>query len=233
MIQSLLESLNAALSASAGMALLASFVWGVLSILLSPCHLASIPLIVGFIHGQGRISFLRAFCLAGLFAMGILVTVVVLGVVTAAAGRLAGDVGPWACYSVALLFFLVGLHLMDVIPLPLPGPAKVTMQRRGLLAALALGLVFGIALGPCTFAYMAPVLGVTFTLGSSRPVLAAAVLLLYGLGHCAVIVAAGSAGGCVQRYLDWNQRKGAIVWIRRACGALVIGGGWWMVYSTP
>ncbi|MCC6679442.1 MAG: cytochrome C biogenesis protein [Phycisphaeraceae bacterium] len=233
MIQSLFESLNAALSASTGMAMLASFVWGVLSILLSPCHLASIPLIVGFIHGQGRISPLRAFVLAGLFALGILLTIAAIGVMTTAAGRMAGDVGPWACYGVAVIFFIVGLHLMDVVPLPLPGPATVAMQRRGLLAALMLGLIFGIALGPCTFAYMAPVLGVTFTLGSSRPVLAAALLLLYGIGHCAVIVAAGSASGCVQRYLDWNQRKGAIIWVRRACGALVIVGGWWMIYTAP
>ena len=35
-------------------------------------------------------------------------------------------------------------------------------KAKGLLAALILGLLFGIALGPCTFAYMAPVLGIVF-----------------------------------------------------------------------
>jgi len=39
------------------------------------------------------------------------------------------------------------------------------MQRKGLLAAFLLGLVFGIALGPCTFAYMAPMLAVAFRSG--------------------------------------------------------------------
>ena len=46
-----------------------------------------------------------------------------------------------------------------VIPMPWSGPGQVNMKRKGLLAAFVLGLIFGIALGPCTFAYMAPMLG--------------------------------------------------------------------------
>jgi len=66
------------------------------------------------------------------------------------------------------------------------------MKRKGLLAALILGLVFGVALGPCTFAYMAPMLGVTFKLAATNPFYGAALLLAYGIGHCSVIVAAGT-----------------------------------------
>ena len=65
------------------------------------------------------------------------------------------------------------------------------MKRKGLLAAFILGLVFGIALGPCTFAYMAPMLGVTFKLAKTNSLYGASLLLAYGVGHCAVIVAAG------------------------------------------
>jgi cytochrome c-type biogenesis protein len=78
-----------------------------------------------------------------------------------------GDVGRYGNYLVAVIFFLVGLHLLDVIPMPFSGPAQVGMKRKGMLAALILGLVFGIALGPCTFAYMAPMLAVTFRAAST------------------------------------------------------------------
>ena len=61
--------------------------------MLSPCHLSSIPLIVGFISGQGRVTTARAFGIAALFAAGILITIAGLGVATAAAGRMMGDVG--------------------------------------------------------------------------------------------------------------------------------------------
>jgi cytochrome c-type biogenesis protein len=232
-IQQVFEQLNHAMSASVGLALLAAFIWGVLSILLSPCHLASIPLVVGFVNGQSKVTTGRAFALASLFALGMLITIAALGAITAAAGRIVGDVGDWAYYAVAIVFFFVGLHLLDVVPMPLMGPAQVSMKRKGLLAAALLGLIFGIALGPCTFAYMAPVLGIAFKVGAQRPIFAGSVLLLYGIGHCSIIVIAGSTGGWVQRYLNWNQQSGTVTWLRRICGALVVLGGLWLIHIAP
>lgn len=214
-------------------AILASFIWGILSIVLSPCHLASIPLIVGFIDEQGRISTRRAFTISTLFAVGILITIAAIGAVTAMAGRMMGDVGAYGNYFVAIIFFVVGLHLLDVIPMPWSGPGQVGMKRKGMLAALILGLVFGIALGPCTFAYMAPMLGVTFKLGASNLPYGVLLLAMYGIGHCSVIVLAGTFTEVVQSYLNWNERsKGAVV-LKRICGVLVLLGGVWMIYTAP
>ena len=141
----LFENLTHAVDGSPAVAVAAAVVWGMLSIILSPCHLASIPLIVGFIDQQGRISTRRAFVISFLFALGILVTIAGIGAITAAAGRMLGDVGSYGNYFVAAIFFLVGLHLLDVIPMPWSGPGQVGMKRKGLLAALLLGLIFGIA----------------------------------------------------------------------------------------
>lgn len=232
-MQTLFEELNTALTASAGFALLASFAWGVLSILLSPCHLASVPLVVGFIGGQGTITQTRALVLSSLFSLGILLTIAAIGVITVLAGRIAGDAGAWVYYLVAGVFLVVGFHLLDVIALPFTSIGTASSRRKGALAALLLGLLFGLALGPCTFAFMAPVLGVSFQSGAQRPLFATALLLVYGVGHCSVIVVAGSAGGWVQRYLHWNDRVGAIVWLRRLCGVLVILGGLWLIYTAP
>ena len=151
------------------MALGAALLWGICRIVLSPCHLASLPLIVGFIDEQGQTSTRHAFWLSTLFATGILVTIGVIGAVTAALGHLLGQVGPAPTYFVAAVFLVVGLHLLGVIPLPLPGAATPGLRRKGLLAALILGLIFGLALGPCTFAYMAPMLAVTFRVARDEP----------------------------------------------------------------
>lgn len=231
-METLFEILSHAVEGSAAVALAASFVWGVLSIVLSPCHLASIPLIVGFIDEQGRISTRRAFGISLLFSSGILITIGVIGVVTAAMGRMMGDVGRWGNYFVAVIFFVVGLHLLGVIPMPWSGPGGVGMTRKGPWAALILGLVFGIALGPCTFAYMAPMLAVCFSLGAELPLYAASLLLSYGVGHCAVIVLAGTFTEVVQHYLHWNERsKGAVI-LKKICGVLVLLGGVWMIYTA-
>jgi len=232
-MQQLFNTLGYAVEGSPAVAVGAAIVWGILSIILSPCHLASLPLIVGFIDNQGRMSTKRAFLISLVFALGILVTIGLIGVVTAGAGRIMGDVGAYGNYIVAAIFFLVGLHLLDVIPMPFSGPGQVGMKRKGVLAAFILGLVFGIALGPCTFAYMAPLLGVTFRLGATNPAYGALLLLAYGFGYCGVIVAAGTSTEIVQRFLDWNEHSKGTVWIKRICGVLVILGGLWMIYTAP
>ncbi len=228
----LFTSLSRAVEGAPAVALAASLAWGVLSIILSPCHLASIPLIVGFVDGQGRISTRRAFVISLLFSVGILTTIAIIGVVTAVAGRMMGDLGRWANYGVAVIFFLVGLHLLGFIPMPWSGPGQIGVKRKGGLAAFILGLVFGIALGPCTFAYMAPMLGVTLQVASANPAYGALLLLAYGVGHCSVIVLAGTFTEIVQRYLNWSERSRGAVVVRKVCGGLVILGGVYLLITA-
>jgi cytochrome c-type biogenesis protein len=232
-MEQLFTNLSHAVEGAPLIALTASFIWGIFSIILSPCHLASIPLIVGFISEQGQVTTRRAFWTATLFSVGILITIAAIGVITAAAGRMMGDVGRYGNYFVALIFFVVGLHLVGVIPLNFSGAGPVGMKRKGLLAALILGLVFGIALGPCTFAYMAPMLAVTFRLAGDAPVYSAALLLAYGIGHCGVIVVAGTSTELVERWLKWNEQSKGVAVLKVVCGILVMLGGVWLIYTAP
>jgi cytochrome c-type biogenesis protein len=96
-----------------------------------------------------------------------------------------------------------------------------------------MGLLFGAALGPCTFAYMAPMLGVTFHLSTDTPLYGASLLGAFGLGHCAVIAAAGRCAGGVQRYLSWGERSRGPELLRKACGVLLLLGGLYMIYLAP
>ncbi|MFO7534238.1 MAG: cytochrome c biogenesis protein CcdA [Kiritimatiellia bacterium] len=233
MLEQLFTALSRAVEGSAGVALGAAFVWGVLSILLSPCHLASIPLIVGFIDQQGQMPTRRAFAISLLFSAGILVTIGLIGALTAAAGRMMGDVGRWGNYGVALIFFVVGLYLLDVIRLPMPGAAQPGLKRKGMLAALVLGLVFGVALGPCTFAYMAPMLAVSFRLAATNLPYGILLLLFYGIGHCSVIVFAGTFTEVVQHYLNWTENSRGAVILKKVCGGLVLLGGLYLIYTAP
>jgi cytochrome c-type biogenesis protein len=225
--------LTEALNASPLIALGAAFFWGVLSIILSPCHLASIPLIVGFIGGQGKISTKRAFWLSLLFSSGILVTIAAIGFITSLMGRMLGDVGRWGNYFVAGIFFIVGLYLLDILPLPfLQRSVQPGMKSKGAFAAFVLGLLFGIALGPCTFAYMAPMLAITFSVAATRFLYGFVLLLFYGIGHCTVIVFAGTFAEVIQHYLNWNEHsKGAVI-LKKICGFLVIIGGFYLIVAA-
>ncbi len=197
-----------------------------------PCHLSSIPLNLGYISSQGKISLAKTFNISLIFAVGILITIAAIGIITASLRRLMGYFGTIGNYLVAGIFFLVGLYLLDIIKINFNFFGIRQTKTKGLVAALILGLLFGIALGPCTFAYMAPVLGVLFQTAQTNYLLAVIFLLAFGIGHCSVIVSAGTLTGKVQKYLNWSEESKTILWIKRICGVLVIFGGVYLIFGV-
>ncbi|MCK5147039.1 cytochrome C biogenesis protein [bacterium] len=215
-----------ALAGSDTMALSASACWGCMSVLLSPCHLAGIPLIVAFIHGGGRVPTKRAFLLASIFSAGILVTIGLVGLITGLAGRMIGDIGVWGQWIVIAVFIIFGLHLLGVLKLSfLEQSISPSVKTHGIWTAFGLGLVFGLAVGPCTFAFMAPVLGLAFKVAADRFLFAALLILAYALGHCVIIILAGTFTGSVKKYLAWNERSKGATRMRTFCGLLVLSAG--------
>jgi len=228
----LFTQMTHAIEGSAGIALSSAFIWGILSVLLSPCHLAAIPLIIGLVDEPDTGSSRRAFNTALLFAVGILISIALIGGITATAGRILGDIGPYGSWIAVLIFFVMGLQLLGVLSSPWKKPNTPRSNKRGWMTALLTGLIFGIALGPCTFAFMAPVLAVTFKLSTEAPIFAGSLILLYGMGHCTVIVLAGTSAKTIQRYLNWNENSQGAMRLRKICGVLVLLAGLYMVYTA-
>jgi len=218
----LFEVLTDAVSGAPHIAILASFAWGILSVILSPCHLASIPLVVAFIARQQAMTTRKAFLISATFAGGLLVTIAIIGVATALLGRMLGDLGSNINYVLAGVFIVIGLHFLGVIPMPFSASPAKTGGRRGYVAAFLVGLIFGLAMGPCTFAFMAPMLGVTFSVAGSNLAYGILLLAAYGIGHSAVIVAAGTFTEAVEQYLKWTSESRGVDILRRVCGVLII-----------
>ena len=231
MLEQILTSLSNGLSQSFGWALLAAFGWGVVSIVFSPCHLASVPLVVGYISTQEGASSGRAFRLSLLFALGVLASIALIGVITASLGRMFGDLGTIGNVAVAVVFFAVGLYLMDLLPLHWTSLFPSTTRLRGMPGALGLGLVFGVGLGPCSFAFLAPLLMIVFGEAQANYAFAIALIGAFALGHCGVIVLAGTAAQRAQTVVSWGGRSGATRWVRRGCGALVAAAGVYLVFG--
>lgn len=230
----LLTAFGEAFGASGGVALAAAFAWGVLSVALSPCHLSSVPLVVAYMSGSTELpSGRRALGLSSAFAAGILVSIALVGAATAAAGRMLGDVGRTGTWSLAAVFFVVGLNLLGVLPLPSVGAAPAGPRRRGATGALLLGVVFGVALGPCTFAFMAPLLGLVFR-ASGGDAVAYGVLMvaLYGAGHAIAIALAGTFAHSVNRWLGSRIGARAVSSGKAVAGVAVLLGGAYFVWTA-
>jgi cytochrome c-type biogenesis protein len=203
-----------------GLAALGCFLWGVVSVLFSPCHLASIPLIVGYVAGQDRLVEGRQAALyAGLFTFGLFLTISAIGVICALLGRMLGDVGPYWTIVVGLILLWVAMDMLGVAQCSLGGNLMGRFKLRGMGGAFVLGLAYGVLSGSCTFGFIAPILAVI----TVQEKIATGVLLiiLFGLGHCIPIVIAGSSTALVRRLManaSW-QRGGTA--FRRLAGILI------------
>lgn len=211
----------------------AGFVWGLLSVALSPCHLASIALLVGHIGRSSPGSGRKAGAPALLFGVGILVILAAIGAITAGLERIMGDTGPAATIVVGSLVIVFGVYLTDLVPIPMP---RFT-PRQGRIAgahlqALLLGLVYGVALGPCSFAFLAPMIAVAFEASRADPLLSVAMSTAYAAGHTAVIVLAGTLAGAVGAYLKRAENTRFAVWARRVLGIVVAAVGVYLIVSA-
>ncbi|BDG02373.1 cytochrome c biogenesis protein CcdA [Anaeromyxobacter oryzae] len=229
----LLETFGRAFGGTAWLAAVASLLWGAFSVFLSPCHLSSIPLVVAYMNGGTELpGTRRAAVLSGAFAAGNVVSIALVGLATLLAGRMAGDLGKVGSYALAAVFFALGLNLLGALPLP-SWPARSGVRRRGAWGALALGAAFGTALGPCTFAFMAPLLGVAFSAGRDHPVLGSSLVALYAAGHAGAIVIAGVSAQSLHRCLSSRAGARATGLLRAAAAAAVLAGGLYFLFTAP
>lgn len=230
----LLFWLTDAIGASLVTGLAAALVWGVLSVLLSPCHLGTVPLVVGVVGSTvaARTKRGRGALVAFSFAVGMFVAMAALGVLVATVGFAMQRFSAATSYVVAAIFVVAGLNLVGILPLSLPAMNVKVGSRRGAIAAAVIGFVFGLGLSPCTFAFLAPIIGLSFGTSGATPVRGIALLLAFGVGHCGVVGLAGSSTELVQRYLDWNANSRALVVLKSVCGLLVFCAAALLVYKA-
>jgi len=229
----LFTQLNLMLESSIIFAFLASFLWGVLSIVLSPCHLSSIPLVIAFVSERDmKVS--KAFIISLLFSFGIMLTIGIVGLITSLLGKMLGNIGIWGNIIVAVIFVVIGLYLLGVIKLNFLNNiiSQPKFEKKSYITAFLLGLIFGLGLGPCTFAFMAPILGVVFKVSANNMFYAISLIAVYAIGHCLIIVLAGTFSKSLERYLKWNENSKAIDIIKKICGVLLILSAIYFVVSV-
>ena len=168
-----------------------AILWGIMSVILSPCHIASIPLIVAYITGQKNKTRKKAFLVSTVFSLGIMLIIAIIGFITASAGKIMGDIGSIGNYIVAVVLLATGTYMLDLYSINFGG-LNLKGAKKNILGAFLLGLLFGFALGPCTFAYMAPVFAGVYKLAPTNPIGAHLLYLMFAIGHCGIIIIAGT-----------------------------------------
>ncbi|MFP4393203.1 MAG: cytochrome c biogenesis CcdA family protein [Desulfohalobiaceae bacterium] len=230
MFDQLLISVNQWMSGGLVLAAAASFIWGMVSVLFSPCHLASIPLIVAYVGGQqSALNPKRAGWYAGSFSLGLFITIAAVGIVCALLGRMLGDVGIWLQMAVGLILLWVALGMLGVQACSLSGGVLYRLNLRGVHGAFGLGLAYGILSSSCTFGFIAPILAIVTV--QQKVFAGSLMMLLFALGHCLPIVFAGSSAAAVRRLTESAAWQGVGVWFRKGAGLVIAGLGIYFVFD--
>ncbi|UCD56308.1 MAG: cytochrome c biogenesis protein CcdA [Candidatus Hydrogenedentota bacterium] len=230
MFESFLENAEHLIQHNPIMAIGAVFVGGLLTA-SNPCVLVSIPLVMAFVSGSDEVRKPgRAFVFSLSFVLGLSVTFTFMAVTAALLGGLLGDVGSYWKYVLTAVCLVMGLDLVGLYHLEIPAPRMMKPHYKGMVGAFLLGMLFGVVSIPCA----APILIVLLTyIASQRSNLpyGATLLMVYALGHCALILVAGTSAGAAKRIISSKSGGEILGLLRRAAGMVIVLVGLYFLFK--
>lgn len=172
--------------------LIASFIGGLLAS-LSPCSLAMLPLIIGYVGGYSKETPFRTFLQLCCFILGTAVVFTIIGIVCALTGSVfASALGAYFTLLVASLLLVMGLKLLEILDFEAPTIIKVmpTNSTNSIfLYPILLGITFALAGTPCSTPILAGIMA--FAAIGKNLSLAILMLFLFALGQGAILILAG------------------------------------------
>jgi cytochrome c biogenesis protein CcdA len=184
---------------------------------MSPCIIAMVPLLIGYIAGmEGEASTLRSFAFTLVFVLGFSAELALLFTVGFAAAPFLQS--EYMVYVLALMCVLLGLHFMDVFRIPFSVSQDRVPKITGFAGAAVFGFMFGLVSLPCTGPALLLIVSVIPVKGY---VLGGTMMLLYGVGHCLLILAIGTSAGVAGRLLGSRRLNTATLYAKKAGGVLL------------
>jgi len=230
MLESVFLTVNEWIAGGTMIAAFGCFLWGMISVVFSPCHLASIPLIVAYVGGQETLlKPKQAATYSVAFTVGLFITIAIIGIMCALLGRMLGDVGNYWQILIGLVLVWVALGMLGVEKCSMSGNLLYKLNLRGMFGALVLGLAYGVLSGSCTFGFIAPILAIVTV--QEKVVTGVLFILLFAIGHCLPIVVAGSSTAAVKRVLENGAWQGAGNWFRKGAGVVIAGLGIYFIVN--
>jgi cytochrome c-type biogenesis protein len=221
MLDQIFLTINSWMTGGLLIAAVGCFLWGMVSVAFSPCHIASIPLIVGYVAGQDKaLKAKDAAYYAGVFSVGLFISIAVVGIICALLGRMLGEVGPYWTILVGAILIWVALDMWGLSKCSMSGSLLSRIKIKGMLGAFVLGLAYGILSGSCTFGFIAPILAIITI--QQKVLIGLVYIVLFGIGHCIPIAVAGSSTAKVRKLLENSSFHEGSQWFRKLAG-LAIG----------
>jgi cytochrome c biogenesis protein CcdA len=226
---SFLDNIEHIIAAYPFIAFGAVFLAGIISS-ASPCVLATIPLVVGYVGGYADGDRRKAFLYSVAFILGLSLTFTAFGAAAGMLGTMFGMIGGWWYAALGVVAVAMGLQTLGLYQLRLPFHVEVKPKRKGIFGAFLLGLFFGIVSSPCA----TPVLVAILTLVASKGEVAygTALLFVYAIGHCMLMLLAGTFTGFVEAFVKAKGVRNFSEWSKRIGGAIISCVGLYLLYQA-
>ena len=190
---------------------------------LTPCMLSMLPITIGYIGGYEAKTRLQAAAQSAWFSLGLATTLAGLGILASYVGRVYGQIGIGLPVAVSIVAILMGLNLLEALPLPMPSFDSVGSISKDLpkgVRSYLLGLTFGLVASPCSTPVLATLLAWLSATGDV--ILGGVLLLAYAAGYVAPLILAGTFTASIKKLLEMRQWS---AWITPTSGALLVGFG--------
>jgi cytochrome c-type biogenesis protein len=207
----------------------AVFLAGVLSS-ASPCVLATIPLVVGFVGGYSDGNRWKAFRYSMSFVLGLSLTFTAFGAAAGLLGTMFGTLGGWWYVAAGAVAVLMGLQMVGLYEIRLPIRRDYKPKRGGLIGSFLLGLFFGIVSSPCATPVLVVIL--TFVATKGQVLYGVALLFTYAIGHCLLMLAAGTFTGFIEAFVKAKGVVNFSVWTKRISGVVITAVGGWFIWQA-
>jgi cytochrome c-type biogenesis protein len=226
-METLLDHLSQLLSGNPFLAYLGVFVGGILSS-SSPCVLATIPLVIGYVGGYSGGDRRKAVLYSLTFILGLSIMFTILGAIASFIGGLFGVVGRTWYFIVGGIAIAIGLQLIGLYEWNLPVPVPFQPKQRGIWGAFFLGVIFGIVSSPCATPVL--VLILTFVASKGEILYGTSLLFVYAIAHCALIFLAGTAAGFAESFIKSKGISNITILGKKVGGLIVVLVGIYMFY---
>lgn len=200
-----------------------SFIGGLLAS-ISPCILALLPVNLSYIGTLKIKSRWDAFVKAGLFVLGTVTILSLLGLVSSFAGFVMVEFRGYINIAVGLIMALMGLWLMGAIKIPLP-EMNVNLPQAG---PYGVGLTFALVSSPCASPVLFAVLAAAA--GTGSPVLGTLTMVFYALGYTMIIFLSSLFTGLAKQSKRLLQHSDGV--IRFGSLALILTGVYYLITGT-
>jgi cytochrome c biogenesis protein CcdA len=225
-METLLSNFGGLLMQNIWLAFIMALIAGLISS-FSPCVLSTVPLIVGYIGGYAGNDQKRALKYSLLFCLGLVLTFTALGAASALLGKIMAGAGKWWYLLLALIMAAAGLQLLGIFRF-MPHSCRMPSRRGGLLGAFLLGIVGGALSSPCATPVLAAILA--FVAGEGNIYLGIGLLAVYSIGHCALLLIAGTSVGVVNRLASSPHTENWGKVLKGLLGLLMIALAFYLFY---